>query len=272
MALFRNLHAEMIKQLALYCITKESAGGRATWHFAILVLIVYPNYTFMPIESQALILCPCAQFSDRLQLMHALTGSVTSESTKFLVANQLLIPAQESPQWLLLTSNCLLSETSALTSVWKQWPDIRNILCVLPGAPAPATLWPLIEQAKVDVLCTLTELAACLTAAIVGRHYPSALAADYASLATAAPAPPALAKPEPAWEQLSTAEQRVLREILQGHGRQQIAEILFLSPRTVDNHRAHIADKLNAGGGPGSLGRFMLLHKSQLTALLNPDS
>ena len=60
--------------------------------------------------------------------------------------------------------------------------------------------------------------------------------------------------------------------MLQGHGRQQIAEILFLSPRTVDNHRAHIAEKLNVRGGPGSLGRFMLLHKIRLTALLNPDS
>lgn len=49
-------------------------------------------------------------------------------------------------------------------------------------------------------------------------------------------------------ETLTVAERRVLRLIADGKSTKEIAEKLFISPRTVDHHRAHISAKLDLSG------------------------
>jgi DNA-binding NarL/FixJ family response regulator len=56
---------------------------------------------------------------------------------------------------------------------------------------------------------------------------------------------PAPAAPSPAEEPLTPREIEVLRLIVQGHTNSQIAEILNISVRTVEYHRANLTGKLN---------------------------
>ena len=72
-----------------------------------------------------------------------------------------------------------------------------------------------------------------------------------------------LRKQIPGLEQLTPTEQRILRLIAQSRTNREIGKILFISPRTVETHRAHIAKKLNLRG-PYSLLRFALEHRHQL--------
>lgn len=44
---------------------------------------------------------------------------------------------------------------------------------------------------------------------------------------------------------LSSREREVLQLIAEGNSSKRIAELLFISPKTVENHRTHIMDKLN---------------------------
>ena len=207
----------------------------------------------------------CEQFATRIQLRNA-AGSHNSLRLQFLSREDTFWQCltDELPQWVLLTSHCLQPAKGLATAIRQQCPTARVILCVLPDAPTSGILWPLIEQAEVDVLCTLAELSACLAAAAVGHYFSSAM------LATNALAPLANVAKEVSrmWQPLTAAEQRVMRGLLRGDCRQTIAATLFLSPRTVDNHKAHIAEKLNVSGGPYSLNRFILLHKDELTAML----
>lgn len=61
-------------------------------------------------------------------------------------------------------------------------------------------------------------------------------------------------------ESLSPAERRVLRLVAEYKSSREIADLLNVSVRTVDNHRAHIAGKLNLQG-PNALLRFAVKHK-----------
>ena len=46
-------------------------------------------------------------------------------------------------------------------------------------------------------------------------------------------------------EQLSNREKEIIKLIAEGKKSKEIAELLFISPRTVENHRANIMAKLN---------------------------
>jgi DNA-binding NarL/FixJ family response regulator len=62
---------------------------------------------------------------------------------------------------------------------------------------------------------------------------------------------------------LTKTERRVLQMIAEEKTSKEIGEILFIHPRTVDNHRTNICQKLDIHG-TNSLLRFALTHKSEL--------
>jgi len=49
----------------------------------------------------------------------------------------------------------------------------------------------------------------------------------------------------PQYEPLTLREREVLKLIAEGTSNKEIADLLFISIRTVENHRAHIMRKLN---------------------------
>jgi DNA-binding NarL/FixJ family response regulator len=52
---------------------------------------------------------------------------------------------------------------------------------------------------------------------------------------------------------LSAAEQKIISLVAQGKSSKQIAEQLFISEKTVENHRSNIIKKLGLAGGAGAL-------------------
>ena len=62
---------------------------------------------------------------------------------------------------------------------------------------------------------------------------------------------------------LSPAERKVLKLIAESKTSKDIAELLFISQRTVDNHRAHMGAKLGIHGSY-SLLKFALEHRAKL--------
>ena len=62
---------------------------------------------------------------------------------------------------------------------------------------------------------------------------------------------------------LTESERRILKLIAEQKTSKQIAAELFISPRTVDNHRANICEKLQIHGSNALL-KFALEHKSEL--------
>ena len=62
---------------------------------------------------------------------------------------------------------------------------------------------------------------------------------------------------------LSPMERRVLKSIADNKSSKEIAAELFISPRTVETHRANICKKLNLHGSL-ALVKFALAHKSEL--------
>ncbi len=62
---------------------------------------------------------------------------------------------------------------------------------------------------------------------------------------------------------LTPSERTVLRLIAESMTTREIAELLALSERTVENRRCGIAQKLDLGGTRG-LARFALEHRSEL--------
>lgn len=66
-----------------------------------------------------------------------------------------------------------------------------------------------------------------------------------------------------ALDNLTPTERKILARIAQGHTTKEIAKTLFISPRTVDHHRANITEKLQLKGYHTLL-RFALQHKDEL--------
>ncbi len=62
---------------------------------------------------------------------------------------------------------------------------------------------------------------------------------------------------------LTKTERRILQLITEEKTSKEIGEILFIHPRTVDNHRTNICQKLDIHG-TNALLRFALTHKSEL--------
>jgi len=62
---------------------------------------------------------------------------------------------------------------------------------------------------------------------------------------------------------LTVSERRVLHLIADGKTTKEIADELFVSPRTVEHHRAHISAKLDISGKNGLL-TYALTHKAEI--------
>src|SRR5215470_13178206 len=76
-----------------------------------------------------------------------------------------------------------------------------------------------------------------------------------------------LAARTPTLEDLTMAERRILKAIAQKKTTKEIASDLFISPRTVESHRANISTKL-ALKGSNSLLQFALEHRDALEHLV----
>ncbi len=63
-------------------------------------------------------------------------------------------------------------------------------------------------------------------------------------------------------DKLSRMEKKVFQLIAEQKSSKEIAELLFLSPKTIDNHRYSICKKLDIGGGSNALLKFALEYNS----------
>ncbi|MBK8552122.1 MAG: response regulator transcription factor [Ignavibacteria bacterium] len=70
----------------------------------------------------------------------------------------------------------------------------------------------------------------------------------------------------PRLESLTIAEKKILKYIAENKTSKDIAEILFISYRTIENHRANISNKLNLKGSH-SLVKFAIENKTLLNEL-----
>jgi len=65
-------------------------------------------------------------------------------------------------------------------------------------------------------------------------------------------------------DELTLSEKNILKYISENMTSKEIAEVLFLSYRTIENHRTNIANKLNLKGSH-SLLKFAIENKSLLS-------
>ncbi len=106
-----------------------------------------------------------------------------------------------------------------------------------------------------------TDIVAAIKAAAAGQPYISpAISAFLLNRATRAAT---LVKQTPGLNDLTPTERRVLKLIAENNTSREIAELLFISYRTVENHRSNICQKLDLHGSH-SLLKFAFDHKSEL--------
>jgi DNA-binding NarL/FixJ family response regulator len=74
----------------------------------------------------------------------------------------------------------------------------------------------------------------------------------------------ALAKELPALDALTPTEMKVLKLVPEIKTTKEIAEVLCISPRTVEHHRTSVATKLDLHGAPHALTKFAVAHQSAL--------
>jgi two-component system, NarL family, response regulator DegU len=101
------------------------------------------------------------------------------------------------------------------------------------------------------------DLLQCLRAVTAGKHYVSPAMSDHLILSSKR------ADGGPSLGGLSPTERHVLRLIAENKTSKEIADELHISFRTVQNHRAHICEKLKLEGYNRLL-QFALEHKSLL--------
>jgi DNA-binding NarL/FixJ family response regulator len=108
----------------------------------------------------------------------------------------------------------------------------------------------------------VTEIVDAVRAVAAGRNYFSPQLSTY--LINRANRAAGLVRRNPAVRDLTPAERRVLKLIAEEKTSKQIAELLSVSVRTVEHHRAHICEKLDLHGF-NALVRFAITHKSELS-------
>ena len=105
----------------------------------------------------------------------------------------------------------------------------------------------------------ITDLVSSIRAVASGRAYISPLLSSFLLNRSAA----ASRQNIPGLDTLTPTERRVLRMLAEYKTSKQIADELFVHPRTVDNHRANICGKLSLRGSH-ALMKFAIEHKSDI--------
>ncbi|MFN7948817.1 MAG: response regulator transcription factor [Blastocatellia bacterium] len=107
----------------------------------------------------------------------------------------------------------------------------------------------------------LNDIVECIKAVAAREHYTSHALTSY--LINRSRRAIQLTEQQPAINDLTATERRVLKLIAENLTSREIGEQLFISLRTVEKHRANICEKLNLHGSH-SLFKFALQHKSEL--------
>ena len=107
------------------------------------------------------------------------------------------------------------------------------------------------------------EIVSAIRAVAAGGHYISPVLSSF--LVDRMARLSRLSEQKPGLKALSPTERRVLRLIAEKKTTKQIAAELFVSPRTIDNHRSNICLKLELQGSNALL-KFALEHKSELVS------
>ena len=107
-----------------------------------------------------------------------------------------------------------------------------------------------------------TEIVTTIKAVRAGQHYISPALSSY--LVSRTRRMEKLAGAAPGIEALTPAERNVLKLLAEFKTTKEIADILCVSPRTVDHHRANIATKLDLRGSH-ALTRFAVEHRSVIS-------
>ena len=107
----------------------------------------------------------------------------------------------------------------------------------------------------------VTDIVGCIRAVAAGQPFISPQLSSFLLNRRARSA--ALRQAKPSLADLTPTERRVLRMLADYKTSKQIADELFIHPRTVDNHRANICAKLGLHGSHALL-RFAVEHKSEI--------
>lgn len=166
----------------------------------------------------------------------------------------------QQPGFVLITNDSL-EDPTLFTAIRATSPQSYIVVCLTRGIVMDKRIWTVLDNLEFDVLCTLDELADCLLTLKAGHFYQSSLLETHSGFQPK--------EPLPGWHELTPAERRVLKLATDEKTAPQIATTLFISEKTVNNHKAKISQKLGISGGPGSLTRFVLTHREQLLALLD---
>ncbi|HMQ70263.1 MAG TPA: response regulator transcription factor [Ignavibacteria bacterium] len=107
----------------------------------------------------------------------------------------------------------------------------------------------------------LSDIIDCINSVMNDRYYLSPSMSDF--LVNRKKKFSELNNSNPGINQLTLSEKRILKYITENKTSKEIAEILFISYRTVENHRANISGKLNLKGSQ-SLLKFAIENKNLL--------
>jgi len=105
------------------------------------------------------------------------------------------------------------------------------------------------------------DIVAAIRTVADGRYYISPSISEY--LVTRGARAKALLEERPSLATLTPTERRVLRLIAEEQSSRQIAELLHVSAKTVENHRTNISSKLHLRGSH-SLLKFAISHRREL--------
>ncbi len=108
---------------------------------------------------------------------------------------------------------------------------------------------------------TVTDIVACIKAAAAGQHFISPALSTFLLHRTARAQK--LREDKPRFATLTPTERRILRLLSENRTSREIADLLFVSVRTIENHRANICTKLDLRGSNALL-KFAIEHKSEL--------